>query len=104
MGSTYNSYGGMSGLSRYSSPYSRFGGMGMGNGMYGGMGGSMYGGMGGSMYGAYGGYGGMGYGGVGYGGMGDPNDPNSLSRRMEAGTQGILLPVLDVNDSNVSDY
>lgn len=80
-GGGYGGYGGYggglggygSGLggygSSYSSPYSRFGGMG-----YGGMGMGMgYGGMG---------YGGMGYGGMGYGGMGDM----SLSQRMESST------------------
>ena len=56
------------------------------SGMYGGMGG--YGGM--SGMGGMGGMGGM-YGGYGNGGGmmpgGDPNDPQSLSRRMESGTQ-----------------
>jgi peroxin-13 len=90
-----NTYGGIGygGLSSYSSPYSRFGGM--GTGIYGGYGGSMYGG---SMYGGmgYGGYGGYpGYGGIGgFGGYNGLGDPNSLSRRMEAGTQGMELSKL----------
>ena len=79
----YGAYGGLGGYggygSAYGSPYSRYGGYGgMG---YGGMG---YGGMG---YGGMG-YGGMGYGGMGYGGMGfgQPGE-NSLTQRMESGTQ-----------------
>ena len=96
-GNTYGGIGNYGGLSSYSSPYSRFGGM--GSGMYGGYGSSMYGGMG---YGSYPGYNGMG--GFGGYGMGDPNDPNNLSRRMEAGTQG--MPVLNykLKVSDVSDY
>lgn len=69
----------------YSSPYSRFGGM--GNSMYGGMGG--YGSGYGSMYGGMGGMGGM-YGGMGQPGMmgnGDPNDPNSLTNSFSQSTQ-----------------
>lgn len=83
---SYGGYGGMGGYgyggyggygSAYGSPYSRYGG-------YGGMG---YGGMG---YGGMG-YGGMGYGGMGYGGFGgmgfgQPGE-NSLTQRMESGTQ-----------------
>ena len=93
-GNTYGGAGNYGGLSSYSSPYSRFGGM--GSSMYGGYGSSMYGGSmyGGMGYGGYPGYSGIG-GFGGYGGMGDPNDPNSLSRRMEAGTQG--MPVLNYN-------
>jgi peroxin-13 len=67
---------------------------GYGSSMYGGMGSSMYGGMGSSMYG--------GYGGMGYGGGMDPNDPQTLSRRMETGTQGLSSE--DTDDSDVSDY
>lgn len=73
-------YGGIGG---YSSPYSRFGGM--GSSMYGGMGGM--GGMGGygSMYGGMGGmYGGMG-GFNGQPGMGE--DPNSLTNAFSQSTQ-----------------
>ncbi|KAA6415345.1 MAG: peroxisomal membrane (Pex13) [Lasallia pustulata] len=75
-------YAGYGGLNSYSSPYSRFGGM--GSSMYGGMGGgygSMYGGVGG-MGGMYGGMGGMGM----QAGM-DPNDPNSLTHSFSQSTQ-----------------
>ncbi|KAK4698119.1 peroxin-13, partial [Lecanoromycetidae sp. Uapishka_2] len=80
------------GMGAYSSPYSRFGGMGgMGSSMYGG-GMGAYGGGYGSMYGSgIGGYGGgMGgmYGGMGQPGMGvDPNDPNSLTNSFSQSTQ-----------------
>lgn len=81
MGMAASPYGG---VSSYSSPYSRFGGMGTmggyGSGMYGGMG-SM-GGYGNSMYGGMGGMSGM------YGGMnGDPNDPNSMTNSFSNSTQ-----------------
>lgn len=72
--------GGMGSYNSYSSPYSRFGGM--GNSMYGGGGyGSMYGGMGG-MGGMYGGMGGF---------AGQPGiageDPNSLTNSFSQSTQ-----------------
>jgi peroxin-13 len=75
------------GLGGYSSPYSRFGGM--GNSMYGGMGGYGGGGGYGSMYGGMGGMGGMYGGGMGQPGMmgGDPNDPNSLTNSFSQSTQ-----------------
>jgi peroxin-13 len=106
-GNAYGSIGSYGGLSSYSSPYSRFGGMGAG--MYGGYSSSMYGS---SMYGGmgYGGYGGYpGYGGIGgfggYNGIGDPNDPNSFSRRMEAGTQGLQRKLeTHADSSDVSNY
>ena len=74
-------YGGMGGMSSYSSPYSRLGG-----GGYGGMGG-MYGGMGGG-YGGMGGMGGMYGGGMGgmYGGMGMGQD-QSLTQSFSQSTQ-----------------
>ncbi|KAL9138140.1 MAG: hypothetical protein Q9175_000657 [Cornicularia normoerica] len=72
-----------SGMGGYSSPYSRFGGM--GNSMYGGGYGSMYGGMGGM--GGMGGYGGGMYGQPGMMGNGDPNDPNSLTNTFSQSTQ-----------------
>ena len=62
----------MGGYSSYSSPYSRFGGM--GNSMYGGGYGSMYGG---GMYGGMGGY-------PGQPGM---EDPNSLTNSFSQSTQ-----------------
>ena len=65
----------MGGMGAYSSPYSRFGGM--GNSMYGGYG-SMYGGMGG-MFGGMGGY-------PGQPGMGG-EDPNSLTNSFSQSTQ-----------------
>lgn len=79
-GASTTPYSGMStGFGSYSSPYSRFGGM--GNSMYGGMGG--YGGGYGSMYG------GMYGGGMGQPGMmgGDPNDQNSLTNSFSQSTQ-----------------
>jgi peroxin-13 len=84
-GNTYGGIGSYGGLSSYSSPYSRFGGM--GSSMYGGYGTSMYGGIGYSGYGGYPGYGGIG----GFGNYNSLGDPNSWSRRMEAGTQGMEL-------------
>lgn len=77
------SYSGMAG--GYSSPYSRFGGM--GNSMYGGGYGSMYGGMGGMGGMGMGGYGGGMYGQPGMMGNGDPNDPNSLTNTFSQSTQ-----------------
>ncbi|MCJ1478725.1 Peroxisomal membrane protein PAS20 [Lambiella insularis] len=86
--SNYSPYGGAArygstpygGMGSYSSPYSRFGGM--GNSMYGGGYGSMYGGMGG-MGGMYGG--GMG-GFPGQPGMAG-GDPNSLTNSFSQSTQ-----------------
>lgn len=69
----------------YSSPYSRFGGM--GNSMYGGGYGSMYGGMGAMGGMGMGGYGGGMYGQPGMMGNGDPNDPNSLTNTFSQSTQ-----------------
>ncbi|KAL6715779.1 Peroxisomal membrane protein PAS20 [Lecanora helva] len=80
--SPYSGIGGIGGYNNYSSPYSRFGGI--GNSMYGGYGGGY-----GSMYGGMGGYGGMYGGGMGRPGMmgGDPNDPNSLTNSFSQSTQ-----------------
>lgn len=71
-------YAGVGGYNNYTSPYSRFGGM--GNSMYGGIGGG-YGGMYGGMGGIYGGMGQPGMPGV------DPNDPNSLTNSFSQNTQ-----------------
>lgn len=89
----YGSYGGgypsTYSSPAYGSPYSSYGGYSGMGGYGGGIGGGLGGGMYSSGYGGYrpmGGYGGMYGGGMG-GGMPDPNNPESLTQRVNQSTQ-----------------